>query len=292
MSTTAKLLTNASTISTGLDMYRDGTAQSESGIATMASGIADNRFYSMRWSYGVGDNEVSGVCMLGDMYKGRNHVDGSADGKFMAAMYRALADNFGIEGGMETADKQAFKRAFAVAAAGWADAPIEIVQASVKRKGKAVKIAAVQVPVSMAYELSDDNGAPNAMALDMIERVRGNLELQSLPVPDDEKLFEQVKALKVNCVGGSHPVFGKVPSATDIANKLTPLAISNGLMKDNGTKNKATNADKFRSSLTYVIKCMNEVLSETSDESGYAPCPAAETDLRELAERISAYFAV
>ena len=92
-----------------------------------------------------------------------------------------------------------------MAAAGWADAPIEIVQASVKRKGKAVKIAAVQVPVSMAYELSDDNGAPNAMALDMIERVRGNLELQSLPVPDDEKLFEQVKALKVNCVGGSHP---------------------------------------------------------------------------------------
>jgi hypothetical protein len=291
MSTTAKLLTNASTIATGLDMYRDGSAQSESGIATMASGIADNRFYSMRWSYGVGDNEVSGICSLGDMYKGRNHVDGSADGKFMAAMYRALADNFGIEGGMETADKQAFKRAFAVAAAGWADAPIEIVQASVKRKGKAVKIAAVQVPAELAFGMADADGAPNAMALDMMERVRGNLELQSLPVPDDEKLFEQVKALKVNCVGGSHPVFGKVPSATDIANKLTPIAIANGLMKDNGTKNKATNADKFRASLTYVIKCMDEVLSETSDESGYAPCPAAEDDLRKLAERVAAYFA-
>ena len=94
MSTTAKLLTNASTISTGLDMYREGTAQAQAGIATMVAGISDNQHYSMRWSYGVGDNEVSGVFKLGDMFKGLHHEDGKVDGKFLPAAYRALADNF------------------------------------------------------------------------------------------------------------------------------------------------------------------------------------------------------
>jgi hypothetical protein len=81
MATTSKLLTNASTISTGLDMYRDGSAMAQSGIAIMAEGINDNQHYSMRWSYGVGDNEVSGVFMLGDMFKGLTHPDGKVDGK-------------------------------------------------------------------------------------------------------------------------------------------------------------------------------------------------------------------
>jgi hypothetical protein len=290
MSNTAKLLTNASTISTGLDMYREGTAQAQAGIATMVAGIADNQHYSMRWSYGVGDNEVSGVFKLGDMFKGLTHDDGKVDGKFLPAAYRALADNFGIEGGMSSADKMAFQRAFTIASAGWSGSPVEIVTATVQRKGKSVKVQAVEVPASLAYDLVDDKGAPNELARGLVERVRGNLELQGLPVPDDDMLLEQAKGLKVKCVGGSNPIFGKVPSATDIANKLAPAAIGGGFMQAKSNRVKAASGDKFRDSLTYVLKCMDEVLSDT-DEGGFAPCNAAETDLRNLAERIAAYFA-
>ena len=291
MTNTAKLLSNASTISTGLDMYREGSAMAQSGIATMTLGITDNQHYSMRWSYGVGDNEVSGVFKLGDMFKGLHHPDGKVDGKFLPAAYRAVAANFGIEGGMSSADKMAFQRAFTIASAGWSGSPVGLVTVKkLDRKGKLVPVLAVEVPASLAYDLVDDKGAPNDLGRGLIERVRGNLELQGLPVPDDAKLFEQAQALKVKCVGGSNPIFGKVPSATDIANKLAPAAIGGGFMQAKSNRVKAANGDKFRDSLTYVLKCMDEVFSDTG-EGGFAPCNAAETDLRNLAERIAAYFA-
>jgi hypothetical protein len=283
-------MTNVSKISLGLDMFRDGSAQAQSGIAMMVGGVADNRFYSMRWSHGSGDNEVSGVCMLGDMFKGRVHDDGSADGKFLPAMYRAVADNFGIEGGMSSADKMAFQRAFTIASAAWSDVPVEVVTATVQRKGKPVKVQAIEVPASVAFDLVDDKGAPNELGQGLIERVRGNLELQGLPVPDDAKLLEQAQAIKVRCVGGNNPIFGKVPSASDIAAKLSPVAVSNGFMQPKGNRNKSANADKFRASVVFATKCLDAVLLPDG-ESDYAPCNEAEKELRGLAERIAAYFA-
>ena len=280
---------NVSLIAAGIEQHRDGTAQAQAGIANISQGIMDSWFYSMRWSYGSGDNEMSGVCNLGDMFKGRRHEDGSADSKFLPAMYRALADNFGIDGVLSSADKMAFQRAFTIAAARFAAVPVEIVQANVKRKGKQVKVAAVQVPASVAYDLVDDSGAPNDLGRELMERVKSNLELQSAAVPDDAKLFEQAQALKVNCVGGQHPVFGKVPSATDIANRLHPAAVGAGVMQAKGNRSKSANADKFGESLEFVIKCMDEVLGD-NDESSFAPSTAVEDKLRGLAERIAAYF--
>jgi len=85
-------------------------------------------------------------------------------------------------------------------------------------------------------------------------------------------------------------VFGKVPSATDIANKLSPAAISGGFMQPKGNRNKSGKPDKFGESLDFVIKCIDEVLTD-SDESSFAPSTAVEDKLRNLAERIAAYFA-
>lgn len=289
MATVSKLLTNASTISTGLDMYREGTAQAQAGIATMVEGIDDNQHYSMRWSYGVGDNEVSGVFKLGDMFKGLTHPDGKVDGKFLPAAYRAVADNFGIEGGMSSADKMAFQRAFTIASAGWYTGQVEVVTATVQRKGKSVKVQAVEVPASVAFDLVDDKGAPNDLGRGLIERVRGNLELQGLPVPDDDKLFEQAQSLKVKCVGGNNPIFGKVPSATDIANKLAPAAIGGGFMQPKGNRSKAANADKFVESLDYVIKCIDEVLLN-DDEAAFPSSTMIDDKLSKLSGLIVAFF--
>lgn len=283
-------MTNVSLIASGIEQHRDGTAQAQAGIANISQGIMDNWFYSMRWSYGSGDNEVSGVSNLGDMFKHKSNGNDGADSKYLPAMYRAVADNFGIEGAMSSADKMAFQRAFTIAAARFAEVPVEIVQANVKRKGKTVKIAAVQVPASVAYDLADDNGAPNDLGRELMERVKSNLELQSAVVPDDAKLFEQAQALKVNCVGGQHPVFGKVPSATDIANRLHPSAVGAGVMQAKGNRSKPVNADKFGESLDFVTKCLDEVLGD-NDESSFAPSTAVEDKLRALAEKIAAYFA-
>ena len=290
MTNTAKLLSNASTISTGLDMYREGSAMAQAGIATMVVGITDTQHYSMRWFYGVGDIEVSVVFKLGDMFKGLTHDDGKVDGKFLPAAYRAVAANFGIEGGMSSADKMAFQRAFTIASAGWHTGQVEVVTATVQRKGKSVKVQAVEVPASVAFDLVDDKGAPNELARGLVERVRGNLELHGSPVPDDDKLFEQAQALKVKCVGGSNPIFGKVPSATDIANKLAPAAIGGGYMQAKGNRNKSANADKFVESLDYVIKCIDEVLLGKDDESAFPSSTMIDDKLTKLSGLIVAFF--
>jgi hypothetical protein len=63
-----------------------------------------------------------------------------------------------------------------------------------------------------------------------------------------------------------------------------------GVMQAKGNRNKSGNNSKFRDSLAFVSKCMDEVLSESCD-TDFAPCNEAEKELRGLAEKIAAYFA-
>ena len=281
------LKSNTSAIALGIDLNREGLAMAQSGVATLAQGIADNWFYSMRWSYGSGDNEMAGVCNLGDMFKGR--MNGSSrDGKFLPAMYRAVAENFGVEDGFSKADKMAFHRAFTIVAARHAGVPVEIVDTSVRRKGKMVKIKAVQVPAGVAFDLEKDDGTPTELGNGLLERVRSNLSLEGKTVDDDVELMARVKAMPVSCVGGDHPAFGKVPSAADIANTLSPTAVGAGIMLPKGNR-RSGNTDKFSASLDFVLKCLREVLVD-DDEAGFAPSDAINDKLRELRDVTGLYL--
>ncbi len=281
------LKANTSAIALGIDLNREGLAMAQSGIATLAQGIADNWFYSMRWSYGSGDNEMADVCNLGDMFKGR--MNGTAqDGKFLPAMYRAVAENFGVEDGFSNADKVAFNRAFTIAAARHAGVPVEIVDANVRRKGKTVKVKAVQVPAGVAFDLEKDDGSPTELGNGLLERVRSLLALEGKTVDDDAELMKRAKALPVSCVGGNHAAFGKVPSAAEIANTLSPTAVGAGLMLPKGNRTRA-NSDKFVGSLDFVLKCLREVLVD-GDEAGFAPSDSINDKLRELHDVTGLYL--
>ena len=61
-------------------------------------------------------------------------------------------------------------------------------------------------------------------------------------------------------------------------------------MQPKGNRSKSGNNSKFRDSLTFVSKCLDEVLA-TDGETDFAPCNEAEKELRALAEKIAAYFA-
>lgn len=283
-------VSNVSLIALGLAEVREGTAISEGGIARLAEGIVTSWITPVRWSYGVGDNEVAGCTSLGDMFKGRRHLDGSDDGKFLPAMYRAVAENFGIDGEFTSADKVAFRRGFAIAAAVKADVPIKFVDAKVERKGRSATVRAVQVPASVAFKLSDEGGAPTDLGKEMISRVKSNLELEGKDIPDDSVLLKRAGDLKVNCVGGKHPVLGKVPSSTVIASDMERVAIDRGMLPPKVNRDRAAQGDKFVASLDFVIKCFDD-LAGNDDEAGFGASDALESKLREVAERIAAYFA-
>lgn len=283
-------VSNVSLIALGISEVREGSAIVEGGIAHIAEGICEAWFTPVRWSYGRDDNEVSGVCNLGDMFKGRHQPDGSADSKFLPAMYRAVAENFGVDGEFSTADKMAFGRGFAVAAARNAGVPVKFADATVNRKGKAVKVRAVQVPASVAFKVTGDDGALTDLGKEVVARIKSNLELEGKAVPDDATLTKRAEALNVNCVGGKHPVFGKVPSSTEIANTLKGAASEAGLMPAPKARASSARVDKFGESLDYVVKCL-DLLASDAGESEFAPSDALEAKMREVAERIAAYFA-
>lgn len=281
-------ISNVSLIALGIADCRSGEAIVQGGIAHIAEGICEYWFTPLRWSYGKGDNEVSGVCNLGDMFKGRHHPDGSADSKFLPAMYRAVAESFGVDGELTPADKMNFQRGFTIAAARNAGAPVKFVDETVERKGRSVKVRAVQVPAATAFKLTDEEGKPTDIAKSAMDAQKSNLKLFNKPIPADDKLLAMVSALPVECIGGKHAVFGKNPSSTDIAGALREVAAEAGLVPAPKPRNGSARADKFGEALEYVGKCI-ELLDD--DESDFAPSDAIEEKLRVLAERIAAYFA-
>lgn len=281
---------NVSLIARGIYEVREGNAISEGGIVILTEGIMDSWRSPMRWSYGKGDNEVSGVSCIAEMFQGRHHPDGSADSKFLPAMYLAVAENYGIEGGFADADKQAFKRAHMIAGAAFGGAPVEFKDVVVKRKGKDAKVRAAVVPASVAFKLTDAEGKPTSIATDAVEAQKSNLRLFNQPIPEDDKLLEMVSALPVECVGGKHAVFGKVPSATGLANTLRPIAVAAGYMDAPKPRNGSARSAKFEEALEYVASCL-DLFASGKDESEFAPCDALESKMRSVAERIAAYFA-
>lgn len=285
----ANAISNVSLIALGISEVREGNDIVQGGVARIAEGICEAWFTPLRWSYGSGDNEVSGCTNLGDMFKGRRNERGENDSRFLPAMYRAVAENFGVDGEMSNADKVAFRRAFGIAAARHVGEPVKFVDAVVSRKGRNVKVRAVQVPAGAAFALEKPDGSMTDLGRDIVARIKSNLELENKPVPDDSKLLERAKALSVNCVGDKHPVFGKVPTATDIAGAMEAKAIEGGAMPPKATRATSPAADKFGEALDYVSKCMDDVL-KPEGESGFAPTDAIEAKLRALAERIAAYF--
>jgi hypothetical protein len=282
-------MTNVSLIARGINEVREGSAIVEGGLARLAEGICEAWNSSVRWSYGSGDDETSGVCVMRDMFKGRRNEKSEADSKFMPAMYRAIGEAYGVDGEFAPADKMAFSRAFAVAAARMAGAPVEFVDVKVTRKGRDVKVRAVQVPASVAFKLSEDDGKASALGKELAERIKSNLELTGSPVPEPEKLAAMAGALPVNCIGGKHPVLGKLPSSTSIASVLRSEAVKAGSMP--APKPRNTDGDKgasFINALAHVVKCLDSL---GGDEPEIAIANEGEKLMREVAERIAAYFA-
>lgn len=283
-------VSNVSLIASGINDCRSGEAIVQGGIAHIAEGICEAWFTPLRWSYGKGDNEMSGCINLGDMFLGRRHPDGSEDSKFLPAMYRAVAEAFGVDGDMTNADKMNFQRAFTIAAARHAGAPVKFVDQKVERKGKSVTVRAVEVPASYAFKLVGEDGVLTEAAKQAVETIKSNLELEGKDAPSDAELLKRAGNLKIKCVGGKHKVFGKNPSSTDIAGVLREVASDAGLMSPPKARNGSARSAKFGESLEYVVKCL-DLLASDSDESDFAPNDALDAKLREVAERIAAYFA-
>lgn len=281
---------NVSLIALGINEHRAGTAQAEGGIAHIAEGIATGWFSPLRWSYGSGDDEQSGVFNLGDFYKPVMKPNGEEDIKAKSAKFLALAENYGIDGELTTADKVAFQRGFTIAAAMNTGVPVKFASAKVKRAGKATHVRAAVVPAAVAFKLTDKEGKPSEIANAAMEAQKSNLRLFGQDVPEDEKLFAMVAALPVECVGGKHPVFGKVPSASALASALRPIVSEAGLMPTPKPRNSNPKGEAFSSSADFIVKSIDLLLSDKG-ESDFAPSNALNDKLRAVAERIAAYFA-
>lgn len=283
---------NIPLITLGIAEVREGNAIVQGGLAHIAEGIIASWITPLAWSYGKDDHEVKGCTALGQMFVPRHHPDGKVDAKFVPAMYQAIADNFDIEGGMTTADKQAFRRAFAIAAAHIAGIDVQFVFTDAPFKGRMMQVRAVDVPASIAYDLTKEDGSLSDAAREMVDRIKGNAEVLGQPIPSDEEAFAGVSAMRVKCIGGRHAVLGKVPSSTDIANRLAVHAIAAGHLPPAKQRAGSTvdAGAEFVKSADFMISCLKLILDPASDESKFAPSEANDAKLAELEVLLAEYF--
>ena len=280
---------NVSLIALGLAHVREGTCITAGGVVKMAEGIVQSWRSPIRWSYGSGDNEVSGVSTISEMFKPRRNEDGSTDSKFLPAMYRAVAYSFLVgEDEFTNSDKMQFKRAWQIAAAKMAGVPIEFVDADVFSSGHRVKVRAVEVPASIAFDLYDTDGTTPTAAGKVLEAdVKRSLK-RSKKKADEAAVRSMAEETPIECVGGKIDGLS-VPSVSAISDKLAAYAVTAGLMPSKDTRNSSARADKFRASLAFVSKCLDEVLIPEG-EAGFAGSDGLDDEIRKLADKIAAYF--
>ena len=285
------LNTNVSLIALGLAEVREGTEITAGGVVRMAEGIVQSWRSPMRWSYGSGDNEVADISTIAEMFKPRRNEDGSTDSKFLPAMYRAVAYSFLVgEDEFTNSDKMQFKRAWQIAAAKMAGVPVEFVDADVLRNGKRAKVRAVEVPAAVAFDLYDTDGSTPTAAGKVLEAdVKRSLK-RSKKKADEAAVRSMAEETPIECVGGKIDGLA-VPSVSSISERLAAYAIDAGMMPSKGSRNKSANADKFRASVAFLSKCLDEVLLPDG-ESEFAGSDELDKELRGLAERIAAYFAM
>jgi len=280
------LNSNVSLIALGLAEVREGSNITAGGVAKMAEGIVKFWATPMRWSYGKGDDEVSGVSSLSAMFKPRRHEDGSVDSKFIPAMYRAVADTFLTEGEFATAEKVQFKRAWQVSAGLAAGVDVKFIDTSTVVAGRVVKLRAIEVPASAAFELYDEAGVPTeAGKVFQADVVRYNKRAGKKM--SDAEVIAAAKATPVECIGGKFDGL-QVPSVSAISERLAVHAIRADLMPAKQTRDSSLSAEKFGESADFVIKCL-KMLTER-DESEFAPSNALNEKLRGMMDLLSAYL--
>lgn len=279
-------MSNLSLIAVGLAEVREGSEIVSSGVVRMAEGIVASWNSPIRWSYGKGDNEVVGISCLAEMFTDRRQPDGSVDGKFLPAMYRAVADCFLPEDDdFPPAYKMQFKRAWAIASAAKLGVEVQFVDADVIRKGKRAKVRAVEVPASVAFDLYDEAGLPTAAGKVLEADVRRQLKRQRKKA-DDATVRRLAEETPIECIGGKIDGVA-VPAVTAIADRLAAFSIAAGIASK-GSRSSRVPADKFVDAVDVAIKALSALTEKT--ESDFAPSDALDAKLRQLNVLINAYL--
>jgi hypothetical protein len=281
-------MSNVSLIALGLADVREGTEVTAGGVAKMAEGIIQSWRSPIRWSYGKGDNEVSDISCIGDMFRERRGPDGAVDSKFLPAMYRAVAECFLTgEDEFTSADKMQFKRAWQIAAGHFAGVPIEFVDTGIIRNGKRAMVRAVEVPASVAFDLyADDGTTPTAAGKVLEADVKRSLK-RSKKKADDAAVREMAETTPIECVGGKIDGIA-VPSVSVISDRLAAYAIDAGYMPPKSSRASRVPAQKFVESLEFVTKCLEDLT--TKDESDFAPSDMVDLKLRSLSDALLRYL--
>ena len=287
---------NISPIALGVNEVRAGAALISSGVAHIAEGIIAAWDKSMRWSDGEGDNRLEGFFTLAYMYREARRADGSEFKGAVAAKYRAIATEFGVDGELTSADKVQFKRAWQIAAAERLGAGVRFNTIQVVKGSGKDKIVTTQrsfrAPAGVVLDLYNDDGTPTKVGKDIEQRAMQSFDERG-ETPSPEELVSAAKAFMVQCNGGKLGEI-KLPSITDTSNRLAAFAIKAGLMKEGPSRNRNKTGNdegrQFSESLAFIHKSLDLILDPESEESNFAPSPAVDESLHRLQAKLTAYF--
>lgn len=245
-------MSNISAIATSIALVREGHEKIELGVANLAAAMVEAWTTPMRAVVNEGkDNEEVYFFSFSDMFTPRKKSDDNdkVEGRFLPAAYLSVAENYGIDGGLTSKDKQAFKRASRIAGA-----KLHIgLDVSFTPTGAAFPIASVfdvikteterhDVHDELGVSVLDEAGEPvtelvevvslTPMGEAMVEKIKETTKAVLDTELSDEEATEKLLARKVVVNGKADAFVGEVtPALSEFSSKfaapLTDLGFDN-----------------------------------------------------------------
>jgi hypothetical protein len=287
--------TNQTALIVAAQDWRNGNAQSERGTARAIVGLAEIISEGVTLTAKVAETVKGGgkrfrnIAFTLDQYAfPATKDDGKVDGALRSAMLTAICSQLFGEpeeaAKIAPAVKTGFARAFP--AAMYLTSSLTLGNVSVSKGGHLTN-----VPLSLALDLQDDEGNPNARYGQIAKAIEVAAQLEGKVYTDDE-IAAKVSKMRVTCDGVEHPVFGKLPTTSQIAGRMKQQAIVEGwIPAPTGRDRQRTDnaGEVFSQSLTLISNVL-ATIAET-DESDVAFTREIEDLMGKVADQLVGYLA-
>lgn len=228
---------------------------------------------------GKGDGEVVHLFTLDQMFADHKLADGKVDGRFLAAAYRVVISDLGID------DFPNFQMNWLRA---W-----RIAMASRDGLGLVLKGSDVVMPLADAVPgIYEDNGALTAKGKGMAKKLQSDAR-QAGKKMTDAAAVKKLAEMKVVATGGIHPTLGvPIPSLSAAALIAERKLSEAGVTKAKASRSSRTDAGKkFGEAVEFIQAALVKVLDPKGTESDFAPSDELVGQMIELRDTLAAFLA-
>ena len=279
--------TNKTQLARAADAFAAGTIKAQKGKGLMIAALVPEvaKGVTLDAVAGEGDSAVRFTFKLAD-YSRPVFVKGEPVKGERRAKWVAICQHYGLD-----SEYQPLQAAFVKCL----DSALAIHHTA---QGKVTAQGVAQLPVALCNGINIGKDADNLSATGKKLAEQINFGKRADKRLKGAKLFEAISSALVDCEGGEFFAGGRKPTLEQAISAWQTLAQEKGLIptkqkrerkQDESSKPEEDSSESTRAALATVNAALAAIID--TDESPFAPTEADESVMRQIGERIAAYFA-